>query len=142
MSVSSAEAIFLALADLSADERVAFLDERCGHDRQLRSEVDALLAALDSADEGFLDPARVPALDMTLRTGPKTSVRASSLAGSTLASTVGRTKLPFAYPSTRALRPSTSGFAPAATPCAISASMRVRLSAEITGPISVPLSRP
>src|SRR6187549_2683417 len=70
MSVSSAEAIFLALADLSADERVAFLDERCGHDRQLRSEVDALLAALDSADEGFLDPARVPALDMAAVDGP------------------------------------------------------------------------
>ena len=70
MSVSSAEAIFLALADLSADERVAFLDERCAHDRHLRSEVDALLATLDSADEGFLDPARVPALDMAAVDGP------------------------------------------------------------------------
>jgi eukaryotic-like serine/threonine-protein kinase len=70
VSVSSAEAIFLALADLSADERVAFLDDRCAHDGHLRSEVDALLATLDSADEGFLDPARVPALDMAAVDGP------------------------------------------------------------------------
>jgi eukaryotic-like serine/threonine-protein kinase len=69
-SVSSAEAIFLALADLTADERAAFLEERCGHDRKLRGEVDVLLAAIDSADEGFLDPARVPALDMAAVDGP------------------------------------------------------------------------
>lgn len=69
-SVSSAEAIFLALADLTADQRAAFLEERCGHDRRLRAEVDALLAAIDSADEGFLDPARMPALDMAAVDGP------------------------------------------------------------------------
>jgi eukaryotic-like serine/threonine-protein kinase len=69
-SVGAAEAIFLALADLTADERKAFLQERCGHDARLRAEVDAMLAAIDVADEGFLDPARVPALDMAAADGP------------------------------------------------------------------------
>jgi eukaryotic-like serine/threonine-protein kinase len=69
-ALSSAEAIFLALADLTPDERVAFLQDRCGHDPQLRIEVDAMLAAIDIADEGFLDPARVPALDMAAVDGP------------------------------------------------------------------------
>jgi serine/threonine protein kinase len=69
-SVNAAEAIFLALADLTVAERVALLDQRCGHDSELRAEVDALLAALDVADEGFLDPARVPALDMAAIDGP------------------------------------------------------------------------
>jgi hypothetical protein len=69
-ALSSAEAIYLALADLTPDERVAFLQDRCGHDPQLRVEVDAMLAAIDIADEGFLDPARVPALDMAAVDGP------------------------------------------------------------------------
>ena len=77
---------------------------------------------------------------ITLSTGPKTSVRASSLAGSTSARTVGCRKCPARSPATVALRPSTSGLAPAATPCAMRPSMRVWLSAEITGPISVPSS--
>ena len=68
--VSSAEAIFLALADLTPDERDTFLEERCKHDHALRAEVNAMLAALDVADEGFLDPARVPALDMAAVDGP------------------------------------------------------------------------
>jgi len=43
--ISSAEAVFLALADLNSDEREAFLREHCGHDPQLRAEVDAMLQA-------------------------------------------------------------------------------------------------
>lgn len=65
-----AEAIFFALADLNSDEREAFLREHCGHDRQLRAEVDALLQAIDATDKEFLDPARVPSLDMAADDGP------------------------------------------------------------------------
>jgi len=69
-SVSSAEAIFLALADLTPDERAAVLQDRCGQDPGLRAEVDAMLATIDSADEAFLDPGRVPSLDMASVDGP------------------------------------------------------------------------
>jgi serine/threonine protein kinase len=69
-SVSAAETIFLALADLGPDERERVLRQRCGHDPQLRAEVDALLRAIDSTDEGFLDPARIPSLDMAALDGP------------------------------------------------------------------------
>ena len=69
-SVSPAEAIFLALADLTPHAREALLRERCGRDSRLRAEVDAMLAALDTPDEGFLDPARIPAIDMAAVDGP------------------------------------------------------------------------
>jgi serine/threonine protein kinase len=68
--VSQADAIFLALADLAPADREAFLQARCGHDPRLRADVDAMLAAIESPDEGFLDPARIPALDMAAVDGP------------------------------------------------------------------------
>ena len=68
--VSPADAIFLALADLAPADREALLQERCGHDPRLRAEVDAMLEAIEVPDDGFLDPARVPALDMAAVDGP------------------------------------------------------------------------
>ena len=68
--VSQAEAIFLALADLTPSAREAMLRERCGGDRQLHAEVDAMLAALDAPDDAFLDPTRIPAIDMGAVDGP------------------------------------------------------------------------
>jgi serine/threonine protein kinase len=68
--VSDAEAIFLALADLDDDQREAFVRARCGNDARLRAEVNAMLRAIDTPDEGFLDPARVPVLDMAAHDGP------------------------------------------------------------------------
>ena len=68
--ISPADAIFLALADLNPDERDAFLRERCGHDLQLRAEVEAMLQAIDATDDEFLDPARLPSLDMAADDGP------------------------------------------------------------------------
>jgi tRNA A-37 threonylcarbamoyl transferase component Bud32 len=70
--VSPAEAIFLALADLAPADRDALLQERCGHDPRLRAEVDAMLGAIEAPDDGFLDPARIPALDMAAIDGPLT----------------------------------------------------------------------
>jgi len=70
MSLPTADAIFLALADVPADARDAFLDSQCGTDAQLRRDVEALVAALDDPDDDFLDPARVPALDMSAVDGP------------------------------------------------------------------------
>ena len=64
MTLPAAETIFLALADVDPRERGAVLDERCGGDPALRREVVALLASLDEPDEEFLDPERVPSLDM------------------------------------------------------------------------------
>ena len=69
-SISPAEAIFLALADLNSDERDAFLREHCGHDSRLRAEVEAMLQAIDATDDEFLDPARLPSLDMAADDGP------------------------------------------------------------------------
>jgi hypothetical protein len=60
--INPAEAIFLALADLDSDERDAFLRGHCGHDSQLRAEVEAMLRAMDATDDEFLDPARLPSL--------------------------------------------------------------------------------
>ena len=65
-----AEEIFLALADVSADERAAAVRERCGGDARLRAEVEALLEALHAPDEGFLDPTTIPTLDMNAVDGP------------------------------------------------------------------------
>ncbi|HKE82122.1 MAG TPA: serine/threonine-protein kinase [Vicinamibacterales bacterium] len=68
--VSPAEAIFLALADLAPADRESLLQERCGQDSRLRAEVDAMLAAIEAPDDGFLDPARIPVLDMAAVDGP------------------------------------------------------------------------
>jgi non-specific serine/threonine protein kinase/serine/threonine-protein kinase len=65
-----ADDIFFALADLDASARQAVIEARCGGDPQLRAEVEALLAALELPDEGFLDPSAVPALDMAAVDGP------------------------------------------------------------------------
>lgn len=65
-----AEEIFLGLSDLAADDRDAALRERCGSDTALRSEVEALLEALHEPEDGFLDPATLPTLDMNAVDGP------------------------------------------------------------------------
>ena len=65
-----ADAIFLALADLTPDARETVLREQCGDDDSLRAEVEAMLSAIDSTDDNFLDPARIPALDMAAIDGP------------------------------------------------------------------------
>ena len=70
MTLPAAEAIFLALADIDPDDRAAFLDARCGGDAALRQEIEALVSALDLPDAGFLDPDRIPALDMAAVDGP------------------------------------------------------------------------
>ena len=70
LPISPAEALFLALADLNPTERGDLLDARCGDDAALRSEVEAMIAALDVPDPGFLDPAQLPALDMAAVDGP------------------------------------------------------------------------
>jgi len=65
-----AEEIFLALADVSADERDAAVRERCGGDAWLRAEVEALLETLHAPEDGFLDPTTIPTLDMNAVDGP------------------------------------------------------------------------
>jgi serine/threonine protein kinase len=66
----AAEEIFLALADLAAEDRDAIVRERCGADATLRSEVEALLADLHAPEDGFLDPTSIPTLDMNAVDGP------------------------------------------------------------------------
>jgi eukaryotic-like serine/threonine-protein kinase len=68
-ALDTAEAIFLALADVDAADRPALIAARCGADARLRADVDALVAALDVPD-AFLDPARVPAFDPGALDGP------------------------------------------------------------------------
>ena len=70
MTLSPAESIFLAMANVEPSDRAAFLDERCAGDPALRREVEALVAALDAPDDEFLDPGRIPALDMSAVDGP------------------------------------------------------------------------
>ena len=70
MTLPQAEAIFLALADVDPAAQAAFIDARCGNDASLRREVVRLLAALDAPEDDFLDPSRVPALDMSAVDGP------------------------------------------------------------------------
>jgi serine/threonine protein kinase len=70
MSIPTAEAIFLALADIDPRERAAVLEQQCGGDTKLRREVLQLLASVDEPDDEFLDPARIPSLDMAAVDGP------------------------------------------------------------------------
>jgi tRNA A-37 threonylcarbamoyl transferase component Bud32 len=70
VSLPDAEAIFLALADVDPVDRAAFLDARCGGDALLRRNVEILVSTLDLPDEDFLDPDRIPSLDMTAVDGP------------------------------------------------------------------------
>ncbi|MBV9331962.1 MAG: serine/threonine protein kinase, partial [Alphaproteobacteria bacterium] len=62
--VSSVDAVFLALADLNPAEREAFLREHCANDPQLRADVHAMLQSIETTDKEFLDPDRVPSLDI------------------------------------------------------------------------------
>ena len=70
MTLPPAEAIFLALADVHPDDRAAFLDERCAGNAALRREVEGLISSLDLPRDDFLDPERVPTLDMAAVDGP------------------------------------------------------------------------
>ena len=70
MTLPAAEAIFLALANVDTCDRGSVLDARCGGDTALRREVESLLASLELPDDEFLDPGRIPALDMAAVDGP------------------------------------------------------------------------
>jgi serine/threonine protein kinase len=54
--------LFSAASELEAGSRAAFLDDACGEDPELRSEVDSLLASLQSAASGFLESPAIDAL--------------------------------------------------------------------------------
>src|SRR5215472_10469646 len=54
------EALFEAALRISAEQRAAYLDQACGDDENLRSRLQALLAAFERA-EGFL---RQPAVSL------------------------------------------------------------------------------
>jgi len=70
VTLPAAETIFLALADVDPGDRAAFLDARCGNDAALRRDVEALVSALDVPDDDFLDPEKIPTLDMAAVDGP------------------------------------------------------------------------
>jgi len=70
MTLSPAETIFLAMANVDPHDRDAFLDQRCAGDRALRRDVEALVAALDAPGDEFLDPGSIPTLDMSAVDGP------------------------------------------------------------------------
>jgi len=70
VTLPDAEAIFLSLADVDPADRPRALDTSCGGDNALRRQVEQLLATLDVPDDGFLDPARIPTLDMNAVDGP------------------------------------------------------------------------
>jgi serine/threonine protein kinase len=69
-ALGTADEIFLAMAAVDPAERAAFIDARCGADLALRRAVEALVASLDAPDDDFLDPSRIPALDMSAVDGP------------------------------------------------------------------------
>ena len=69
-AINPAEEIFLSLADLGPDDRDALVRKRCGDDARLRADVEALLQALHAPEDGFLDPATIPTLDMNAVDGP------------------------------------------------------------------------
>ena len=62
--------ISLAGRSRTATSREAFVRERCGEDAQLRADVEALLQALHAPEDGFLNPATIPTLDMNAVDGP------------------------------------------------------------------------
>jgi WD40 repeat protein len=64
-----AEALFLELATLGPAGRTELLDRRCAGNPALRARVEKLLADVDIPD-AFLDPARLPAIDVHALEGP------------------------------------------------------------------------
>ena len=66
------DALFLALADVDPALRPAMLDARCAGNPHLRTQVEALLADIEVPDE-FLDPARLPSIDIDASDGRLTS---------------------------------------------------------------------
>jgi len=70
MTLSPAEAIFLAMANVEPRDHAMFLDQRCAGDPDLRREVEALVATLDAPADEFLDPDLIPTLDMAAVDGP------------------------------------------------------------------------
>src|SRR5688572_19659616 len=52
-----AKEILYPALEMAADERSSFLDEKCGNDKELRREIEALIAAHNSAAERFESPA-------------------------------------------------------------------------------------
>jgi serine/threonine protein kinase len=67
--MTAAEEIFLTLADVDPRKRAAVLADRCP-DAAVRQQVESLLASLDEPDDDFLDPQRIPSLDMAAVDGP------------------------------------------------------------------------
>ncbi len=63
-----AEELFQAAVDLPADQRAAFLEERCGADAALRADVDELLRTYEAETAGFL---RTPAFGKVTEPGEK-----------------------------------------------------------------------
>ena len=70
MTRLTADAVFLALADVPVSERSAFIDRHCGSNGALRAEVESMLATLGGLDDDFLDPSQIPTLDMAAADGP------------------------------------------------------------------------
>ena len=70
MTLSAAEEIFLAMANVEPRDHMAFLDGRCAGDPGLRREVEAMVATLDAPGDEFLDPGLIPTLDMAAVDGP------------------------------------------------------------------------
>jgi len=70
MTLSAAEEIFLAMANVEPRDHMAFLDGRCAGDPDLRREVEAMVATLDAPGDEFLDPGLIPTLDMAAVDGP------------------------------------------------------------------------
>ena len=63
-----AEELFQTVVDLPAEERAAFLEERCGADAALRADVDELLRTYEAETAGFL---RTPAFGKVTEPGEK-----------------------------------------------------------------------
>jgi non-specific serine/threonine protein kinase/serine/threonine-protein kinase len=64
--------VFSAALERDAPLRAAFLDEACNGDTELRAEVDSLIAAHDTTDEGFIEtPAAARALGLGTEPGPR-----------------------------------------------------------------------
>jgi serine/threonine protein kinase/Tol biopolymer transport system component/tetratricopeptide (TPR) repeat protein len=95
------KAIFESASEVAAPQRVAFLDERCGGDAQLRAEVESLLEAHENTG-GFLEDIRDSVPIMEPEGEPETAPIGARIGAYELVRELGRGGMGSVYLATRA----------------------------------------
>jgi eukaryotic-like serine/threonine-protein kinase len=83
------EELYLAASDLDGDERALFLNRSCGHDRELRDEIESLLSYDDDAGNAIESSVLAVATEFLAQCKAESGQRSVTCAASLEGSTVG-----------------------------------------------------